>query len=104
MPSALATLNWGNAPAFGRRARLLNTLRRVHAFVDHGACIVETGTTRDSSPEARNGDGWSTVAWGWYCSQAGGRVYTVDCDPAAIEVCKRLTKEYAEQIEYVCSD
>jgi hypothetical protein len=65
---------------------------------------VETGTSRDDRPRARESDGWSTVAWGWYCSQTGGRAYTVDVDANALAVCRRLTAPYAAALEYVNAD
>src|SRR5579862_2873167 len=97
-------MDWESAPEFGRRSTLLEALQRLQEMQPGPACIVETGTLRDERERAREGDGWSTVAFGWYAQQTGGRVYTVDNDPAALEVCKRLTTPYAAHIEYVCAD
>lgn len=34
----------------------------------------------------------------------GGKLWTVDCDAGALEKCRRLTREFAGVIEYVCAD
>jgi hypothetical protein len=95
-------LDWEAAPPFGRRDNFLWTLRQLLRLRPRGACIVETGTLR--SDAHRDGDGWSTVAWGWYCLGTGGRVFTVDIDAGAIEVCRRMTAPYSQVIEYVTRD
>jgi glycosyltransferase involved in cell wall biosynthesis len=97
-------IQWGQAPEFGRRETLLRALRRLHQLCPGPACIVETGTLRDASPRARTSDGWSTVAWGWYAAQTGGKAYTVDLDPQNMEVCRRVTAAYASGLEYVVAD
>src|ERR1051326_3989149 len=86
---------WAAAPAFGRRETLLRTLRLLHLLHSESQTIVETGTLRDDRDQARNGDGWSTLAWGWYASQTNGRIATIDIDPDAIEVCRKRTQPYA---------
>src|SRR5579872_4893237 len=98
------TMDWNSAPAFGRRETLLRTLQKLAEVHPGPVCLVETGTLRDDNPRALAGDGWSTLAFGWYAAQTGGRLYTVDCDPAALEVCQRLTAPYAAHIDYVCAD
>jgi hypothetical protein len=95
-------MNWNQPPDFGRRETLLRTLRHLDRLYPRGACVVETGTLRGE--DAMSGDGWSTVAWGWFCTQTGGRVYTVDIDPGNLAVCRRLTAPYAPAIEYIQSD
>ena len=95
-------MNWEEAPEFGRRETLLRTLRHLHQLYPRHARIVETGTLRNEA--AREGDGWSTVAWGWFCAQTGGKAYTVDINPDALVVCRRLTAPYAAALEYVTSD
>jgi hypothetical protein len=95
-------MNWDKAPEFGRRETLLRTLRHLYQLYPRGACIVETGTLRNEA--AREGDGWSTVAWGWYCQETGGTAYTVDINPDALAVCRRLTAPYAAALEYVEGD
>ena len=96
--------DWDTAPEFGRRETILRTLRllwRIHP----GACtIVETGTLRSDSAQARDGDGWSTVAWAWYASRTGGRVFTVDLDAGNLDLCRRVTAPWSASVEYVHSD
>jgi hypothetical protein len=95
---------WGEALEFGRRETILRALRRLWELHPGPVTIIETGTLRNDSPQGRDGDGWSTVAWGWYASQVGGKVYTVDVDAGALAVCHRVTAPYAAVIEYVLAD
>lgn len=95
-------MDWNNAPEFGRRETLLRTLRHLYQLYPEHACIVETGTLRNEA--AREGDGWSTVAWGWYCQETGSKAVTVDTNPDALAVCRRLTASYAAALEYVAAD
>jgi hypothetical protein len=99
-----ARMNWEQAPQFGRRATVLRTLRTLDRVCPGAACIVESGTLRDASPQARNSDGWSTIAWGWYSAQTGGKLYTIDIDPRNLAVCRQMTAPYASAIEYVVAD
>lgn len=103
-PAGASEPDWDAAPRFGRRETILRTLRLLHEISPGPACIVETGTLRNDSPSGPDGDGWSSVAWGWYSSQTGGRFYTVDCDAGNLAVCRRVTAEYAGVIEYVEAD
>jgi len=66
--------------------------------------IVETGTLRDPQPRARQGDGWSTLAWAEECARRGGRLFTVDANPEALAACREVTAAYAASIVYVESD
>lgn len=102
--SSSSGIAWERAPQFGRRSSILGALRRLHALHPGPVTIIETGTTRNADPAGCWGDGWSTVAWGWYVSQVGGRVYTVDLDPACLEVCRHVTTPYSAVIEYVAAD
>src|SRR5205823_1369291 len=92
------------APPFGRRETILRAFVRLRGLHPGPATIVETGTLRNDSPSGLSGDGWSTMAWGWYCRRYGGRVYTVDVNAENLAVCRRVTERYAELIEYVESD
>lgn len=65
--------------------------------------LVETGTARDGDKNFA-GDGGSTIIFGDWAKQNGALLYTVDITPAAIEGSKSATKEYADNIEYVCGD
>lgn len=95
---------WDEAPEFGRRTTILRTLRRLWELHPGPAQIVETGTLRNDSPSGMGGDGWSTVAWAWYASRTGGRLWTVDCDAGNLEVSRRVTAPYAAHVEYVHAD
>lgn len=100
-----APIDWEQAPVRGRRREtLLRTLQRLRDLCPGPACIVETGTLRDDSEKARDSDGWSTLAWAWYCALTGGRVVTVDVEPGNLEVCRRVTAPYAGVMEYAASD
>jgi glycosyltransferase involved in cell wall biosynthesis len=96
--------DWNQAPAFGRRQTIVQALQLLYALHPATACIVETGTIRDGHEAARYGDGWSTLAFGWYAAQTESRAYTVDCDPEALALCRRLTADYASHLEYVQAD
>ena len=63
--------------------------------------IVETGCIR--LPDDW-GAGMSTLVFGEYVSHHGGRVITVDNSELNIDVCKELTKDYAQYITYVTMD
>ncbi len=96
--------DWEQAPDSGRRETFLRALRRLWELRQGPACIVETGTLRDDSACGRDGDGWSTLAWAWYCQQVGGRVYTIDLDENCLATSRRATAAYADCFEYVHSD
>lgn len=100
----LTEADWVAAPEFGRRPSILHALRMLDAWRAGPPCIVETGTLREDNPHGCSGDGWSTVAWAWYCSLTGGRVWTVDISDGAMEACRRRTAEYAASVEYVVED
>jgi len=72
-----------SAPQSGRSSTILSALHLLSRLGTTKLVIVEIGTARDERPEACNGDGWSTCAWGWYAGQTGGSVCTVDIDPEA---------------------
>jgi methyltransferase family protein len=91
-------------PLGGRRQTRLRALRRLRQLCPGPACVVETGTLRNDTWIGHQGDGWATLAWGWYCAQTGGRGYTIDIDPDALEVCRRATAGYAGALEYVHAD
>ncbi len=63
--------------------------------------ILETGTTRMKDDW---GAGMSTLVFGDFCKQYGGKTYTVDISPQNIDMCKEITKDYSDHIEYVVSD
>jgi hypothetical protein len=101
---ALRAPDWEAMPETGRRETLLRALQRLWEARPGPAVIVETGTLRSDSPSARSGDGWSTLAWGWYCPETGSRAWTVDVNRDHLEVCRRLTREYAPWLSYTKGD
>lgn len=66
-----------------------------------GKVIVETGTTRLANDW---GAGMSTVLFGEFCKRYGGKIYTVDIDPANIATCKVVTQAYQEWLSYHVDD
>jgi len=99
-----AGVDWDQAPQFGRRETILRALHHLEEVHPGPVCIVETGTLRNANPSACNSDGWSTIAWGWYACQTGGHAYTIDIDPGAMEVCRRVTTPYSSYLSYLCAD
>lgn len=94
-------LDFSDAPEFGRREGLERALGILH--INRGpnpVTIVETGTTRGKLGGGIRGDGWATLAWGWYCKKYGGRTYTIDRNPSAIDNCRKITVQFSECIEY----
>ncbi len=63
--------------------------------------ILETGCIR--LPDDW-GAGMSTMVFGEYVKNHGGRITTVDNSEINMNVCRELTKEYADFITYVVSD
>lgn len=63
--------------------------------------IVETGTIR---LENDWGAGMSTYVFGKYVRNHGGKIITIDLSSKNMEVCKRVTKEYNDTIEYIVDD
>lgn len=63
--------------------------------------IVETGCQRMKDDL---GAGMSTSIFGEYCQRHGGKLYTLDITPNHIEICKECTKEYSNNITYMCDD
>jgi len=70
--------------------------------------VVETGTLRDSSPAARESDGWST-----YClaellarrGEDGSRLYSIDINPACVETSRStVPPEFHRLTTWVCKD
>ena len=64
--------------------------------------LVETGTTRKVGNWA--GDGCYTIIFAEYCKISDSQLWTCDIMKESLELCKKLTTEYKENIEYVVSD
>lgn len=63
--------------------------------------IVETGTIRRVRDYSA---GYSTYIFGEFARRHGGKVTTIDSNPANIQLCKRVTADFAAWIEYVADD
>lgn len=88
----------------GRNASQTLALEELHARFGFAPLrMVETGTIRNPSHDNRMGDGWATLTWLLWAAATGGRVWTVDVDPQAIELCKLMTRN-SPRIEYVLCD
>lgn len=68
-----------------------------------GSTIVETGCER-SIGHGWTGDGNSTYLFGDFLSRYGGRLWTCDINPEAVDTAKLATREFASRITYVCDD
>lgn len=70
--------------------------------------VVETGTLRDASPQARFGDGWSTYHLARYLADRGvqgSRLYSIDIDPRCVETSKRaVPPELHPWVTWICAD
>lgn len=70
--------------------------------------VVETGTLRDSSPEARLGDGWSTYTIAQALADRGipgSKLYSIDISPKCIDVSKRtVPRELHPWVSWICAD
>ena len=67
--------------------------------------FVETGTARKDGDFY--GDGQSTYILGDYCKTIlnnEGKIWTCDIIEENIDMCKKVTKEFSDNIEYVVSD
>lgn len=73
-----------------RAATMREALVRLHA--NRGRLICETGSVRSAGNWV--GDGQSTLVWAAYGKRYAAAVMTVDKDPAAAPLCKRLVKEH----------
>lgn len=96
--------DWSTAPVFSRRESILSTLRHLSSLVASQATIVETGTLRNMGDNGFVGDGWTTLAWGWYSRETEGRAYTVGIDAEALATCRKMTQDYATVLEYIEAD
>lgn len=88
---------------FGRYESFCNLFKEVHSM--HGfspVTIVETGTAR--SYQGMQGDGWSTVAFGWWAAKTKGKVYSIDISKENIEVSRNVADLYKENITWVIDD
>jgi hypothetical protein len=103
----------GMPGARGSRKPAMNlreaTLKEVVDRLPKGKIVaVETGTLRDSRPEARIGDGWSTFSIAQCLAESGGpgsHLYSIDIDPKCIATSKAtVDKELHPWVTWICGD
>ncbi|MCA9319646.1 MAG: hypothetical protein KDB53_02870, partial [Planctomycetes bacterium] len=91
-------------PRTGRHESQIRTLQELHArYRFRPIRIVETGTIRNDHTNYRMGDGWATWTWLLWAKASKSHVWTCDIDPAAIALCRKVTKD-SPFIDYVVSD
>jgi len=88
---------------FGRYNSFSYLFSEMHKRVGNKPVnIVETGTARKF--ENWEGDGYSTLAFGWWAKKTGSRFYSVDIDAKSIETSKSIGDLYKNNINWVLSD
>ena len=100
----MRNLDVTNIPKFGRTKSLIRCLTEFHNVNNGKFSIVEIGCIRGKNKGSQLGDGWSTLAFGWYCSNYNGQLYTIDNKQKAIDICKKVVSEYSSSIVYLCGD
>jgi len=69
------------------------------------AKIMEIGSSRDLSFEARFSDGWSSYFWLEYIQIFGGQLDIFDIDQNALDNCKKLFEgSETPNINFICDD
>jgi hypothetical protein len=70
--------------------------------------LVETGTLRDPLPQARFGDGWSTLCLAQFLAERGtpgSRLYTIDVDSHCVEISRRVVPpSLHDWVVWICDD
>jgi len=92
-----------NKPITGRNNSFLNVLEILHKEYQEPITIVETGCIRNSTEEAKMGDGWSTLNWEYYAIKTNSKVYTVDISESYIAKSKEIVKP-SKFVEYHVGD
>ena len=97
-------LGWFDRAYASRLGRRYATFRAAFAsLLERNAqpTIVETGCVREKNDYSA---GYSTVLFGELLRHSGGRLFTVDLSAKNIALCRRLTRRYADLIEYNIGD
>ncbi len=63
------------------------------------ANILEIGSIRDLSLQAKDGDGYSTLFWCEYVQKYGGSITVVDISQHSIDNCKTVTSDFSNKID-----
>lgn len=90
-------------PITGRSKSFNETIHALFYFFHNPITIVETGCIRNTTEEARFGDGWSTLNWEWFAKQTDSSVYVVDIDANHLEKAKEVVPE-SEYVTYKQQD
>ena len=85
----------GRGDSFSNTLSLLLDKNKLNYYT-----IVEIGTTRGGYGGGPNGDGWATLAWGWFVDKYGGEVHTIDIDKECLDQCKAITNRFSHKIQY----
>lgn len=78
-----------------------DTYNMVFDLLPKNPLIVETGCVR---MEEDYGAGYSTVIFGDYVTTHGGKLVTIELSGENLAMCKKLTKLFASNIEYIHMD
>jgi hypothetical protein len=95
-------ISFDECPAHGRATVLKKALAHVHLLDKQELILLETGCIRNV--DWKYSDGHSTLLFGWYCQKYNGTLYTLEINREALELCKKLTKEYKDSIRYILGD
>lgn len=88
---------------FGRYESFCNLFTEVHKLYNFNpVTIVETGTARSYS--GMQGDGWSTVAFGWWASKTNSKVFSIDISHENIEISRNVADTYKDWITWITDD
>lgn len=85
----------------GRWTTMLAALTELEKKKPRQGVIVETGTTRMQDDW---GAGMATLVFGDFAKKHDYELFTVDINPAAIAVCREVTKQFEDVIAYETSD
>lgn len=87
-------------PASGHRPYFLEALRRLRGLASATSVIVEVGSARSASLDAREADGWSTLVFGWYAAAYGAELHTVDNSRRSLQACRKVAAPYHDHIRF----
>jgi len=90
-------------PKTGRNQSFTKVLNILNKTYSRPITIVETGCIRNTTDEARFGDGWSTLNWEYYAKQTNSKVFVVDIDENHLNKAKQIV-EPSKYITYIQDD
>ena len=93
--------NIGRGNSFKTALQYLSYMRKL--LKKEQINILETGTIRGIGGPV--GDGYSTIAWGWYSKNYPQvKVYTCDISAEHINDLRNMKEEFSENIQYINRD